>query len=160
MDYDDDSLTRCGLVTFFARSSKNTALESCMITQLTRPVTNTLTHWGIYMADFDQSFINEVFRRLKVNSGSSLDFSHGQLSRTALYVIRQYGADWAPSVSPYQDSTEQRRFRRKLRMLIEQAVSVQGKSTKGVWCRFRLHAINKYSRLESKKIILRISSSL
>jgi hypothetical protein len=115
---------------------------------------------GIYMADFDQSFINEVFRRLKVNSGSSLDFSHGQLSRTALYVIRQYGADWAPSVSPYQDSTEQRRFRRKLRMLIEQAVSVQGKSTKGVWCRFRLHAINKYSRLESKKIILRISSSL
>jgi hypothetical protein len=111
------------------------------------------------MADFDHSFINEVFRRLKVNPGGSMDFSHGQLSRTASYVIRQCGDDWAPRVSPYQEPIAQRKFRRKLRLLIEQAVSVQGKSTKGVWRRFRLHAINKYSRLESKKIISRISST-
>lgn len=112
------------------------------------------------MADFDHSFIDEVFRRLKVNSSVSMDFSHGQLRRTASCVIKQCGYGWVLMVSPHQDIIELIKLRRKIRKLVEQAVSVQGKSTEGVWRRFRLHAINSASRIESKKLISRISSSL
>ena len=110
------------------------------------------------MTNLDQTFIDGLSMRLKVEPGVSMDFSYGQLRRAATFAVKEYGHEWALKVSVVHETREHRFLRRKIRNIVEQAVSAQGKSTVGVWRQFRSHAINIAARLESRKIIRRISS--
>jgi len=109
------------------------------------------------MTNPDQSLIVGLSKRLKVEPGVSLDFSYGQLRRAASFVVKECGHEWALKVSVLHELREHRFLRKKIRNIVEQAVSEQGKSTVGVWRQFRAHAINIASRIESKKVISRIS---
>jgi hypothetical protein len=110
------------------------------------------------MTNLDQTFIDGLTTRLKVEPGLSLDFSYGQLRRAASFAVKECGHEWALKVSVIYELREHRFLRRKIRNIVEQAVSAQGKSTVGVWRQFRTHAINIAARFESRKIISRISS--
>jgi hypothetical protein len=110
------------------------------------------------MTNLDQTFIDGLSKRLKVEPGVSMDFSYGQLRRAASFAVKECGHEWALKVSVVHEIREHRFLRRKIRNIVEQAVSAQGKSTVGVWRQFRSHAINIASKLESRKIISRISS--
>ena len=110
------------------------------------------------MTNLDQIFIDGLSKRLKVEPRLSLDFSYGQLRRAASFAVKECGHEWALKVSVVHEIREHRFLRRKIRNIVEQTVSAQGKSTVGVWRQFRSHAINIAARLESKKIINRISS--
>jgi hypothetical protein len=110
------------------------------------------------MTNLDQTFIDGLSKRLKVEPGVSMDFSYGQLRRAASFAVKECGYEWALKVSVVHEIREHRFLRRKIRNIVEQAVSAQGKSTVGVWRQFRSHAINIASKLESRKIISRISS--
>ncbi len=110
------------------------------------------------MTNADQNLREGLTKRLKVESGVSTDFSYGQLRRAASFVVKECGYEWALKVSVVHELREHRSLRRKIRNILEQAVSAQGKSTNGVWRQFRAHAINIASRVESKNIISRISS--
>ena len=110
------------------------------------------------MTNLDQIFIDGLSKRLKVEPRLSLDFSYGQLRRAASFAVKECGHEWALKVSVVHEIREHRFLRRKIRNIVEQAVSAQGKSTVGVWRQFRAHAINIASRFESRKIISRISS--
>ena len=109
------------------------------------------------MTDADQSLIDGLTKQLKVKPGVSLDFSYGQLLWAARFAVKECGHEWALKVSVVYEIREHRFLRRKIRNIVEQAVSAQGKSTVGVWRQFRAHAINIASRIESKKVISRIS---
>ena len=111
------------------------------------------------MTDADQSLIDGLTKQLKVKPGVSLDFSYGQLLWAARFAVKECGHEWALKVSIIHEPIEYRRLRRKIRNIVEQAVSAQGKSTEGIWRQFRGHAINLASRIETKKIIVRISST-
>ena len=110
------------------------------------------------MTNLDQTFIHGLSKRLKVEPGVSLDFNYGQLRRAASFAVKECGHEWALKVSVVNEIREHRFLRRKIRNIVEQTVSAQGKSTLGVWRQFRSHAINIAARLESRKIISRISS--
>ena len=110
------------------------------------------------MTNLDQIFIDGLSKRLKVEPRLSLDFSYGQLRRAASFAVKECGHEWALKVSVVHEIREHRFLRRKIRNVVEQSVSAQGKSTVGVWRQFRSHAINIASRFESRKIISRISS--
>ena len=110
------------------------------------------------MTNPDQNLIDELSKRLKVEPGVSLDFSYGQLRRAASFAVKECGHDWALKVSVVHELREHRFLRKKIRNIVEQVVSEQGKSTVGVWRQFRAHAINIATRIESKKVISRISS--
>ena len=110
------------------------------------------------MTNLDQTFIDGLSKRLKVEPGLSLDFSYGQLRRAASFAVKECGHEWALKVSVVHEIREHRFLRRKIRNIVEQTVSAQGKSTVGVWRQFSSHAINIAARLESRKIISRISS--
>jgi len=110
------------------------------------------------MTNLDQTFIDGLSKRLKVEPGVSMDFSYGQLRRAASFAVKECGHEWALKVSVVHEIRKHRFLRRKIRNIVEQAVSAQGKSTVGVWRQFRSHAINIASKLESRKIISRISS--
>jgi hypothetical protein len=110
------------------------------------------------MTNPDQSLIDGLTKRLKVEPSVSMDFSYGQLRRAASFVVKECGYEWALKVSVVHELREHRSFRRKIKNIVEQAVIAQGKSKDGVWRQFRAHAINIASRFESKKIISRISS--
>jgi hypothetical protein len=110
------------------------------------------------MTNFDQTFIDGLSKRMKVEPRLSLDFSYGQLRRAASFAVKERGHEWALKVSVIYELREHRFLRRNIRNIVEQAVSDQGKSTVGVWRQFRSHAINIAARLESRKIISRISS--
>ena len=109
------------------------------------------------MTNPDQSLIDGLSKRLKVEPGVSLDFSYGQLRRAASFVVKECGHEWALKVSVVHELRKHRFLRKKIRNIVEQAVSEQGKSTVGVWRQIRAHAINIASRIESKKVISRIS---
>ena len=110
------------------------------------------------MTNSDQSLIDGLSKRLKVEPEVSLDFSYGQLRRAASFAVKECGHEWALKVSVVHELREHRFLRKKIRNIVEQVVSEQGKSTVGVWRQFRAHAINIASRIESKKVISRISS--
>ena len=110
------------------------------------------------MTNLDQTFIDSLAKRLKVEPSVSLDFSYGQLRRAASFAVKECGHEWALKVSVAYELRELRFLRRKIRNIVEQVVSAQGKSTVGVWRQFRTHALNIAARLESRKIISRISS--
>ena len=110
------------------------------------------------MTNPDQSLIDGLTKRLKVEPSVSMDFSYGQLRRAASFVVKECGYEWALKVSVVHELKEHRSLRRKIKNIVEQVVATQGKSTEGVWRQFRAHAINIASRFESKKIISRISS--
>ncbi len=110
------------------------------------------------MTNPDQKLIDGLTKRLKVEPGDSMDFSYGQLRRAASYAVKECGHEWALKVSVVHELSEHRSLRRKIRNIVEQAVSAQGKSTVGVWRQFRAHAINISSKVASQKIISRISS--
>ena len=109
------------------------------------------------MTNLDQTFIDGLSKRLKVEPSVTLDFSYGQLRLAASFAVKECGHEWALKVSVIHEIREHRFLRRKIRNIVEQAVSEQGKSTVGVWRQFRAHAINIASRIESKKVIIRIS---
>ena len=106
----------------------------------------------------DQKLIDGLTKRLKVEPGDSMDFSYGQLRRAASYAAKECGHEWALKVSVVHELSEHRTLRRKIRNIVEQAVTAQGKSPVGVWRQFRAHAINISSKVASQKIISRISS--
>jgi len=110
------------------------------------------------VTNHDQNLNNGLTKRLHVEPGVSMDFSHGQLRRAATFAVKECGYEWALKVSVIREQKEHRSLRRKIRNIVEQVVAAQGKSTEGVWRQFRVHAINIASRFESKKIISRISS--
>ena len=111
------------------------------------------------MSNLNQTTIDGLAKRLKVESSDSLHFSYGQIRRAAFFVVKECGHEWALKVSTVHELRVHRVLRRKIRNVVEQAVSMQGKSTVGIWRQFRSHAIKIASRLESKKIISRISST-
>ena len=111
------------------------------------------------MTDPDQTLIDGLTKRLKIDPDHSLDFSYGQLRRAASFAVEKCSHEWALKFSVVHEPIEHRRLRKKIRNIVEQAVSAQGKSTEGVWRQFRAHAINIAARYESKKIISRISSA-
>ena len=110
------------------------------------------------MTNLDQTFIDGLSKRLKVEPGVSMDFSYGQLRRAASFAVKECSHEWALKVSVVHELREHRFLRRKIRNIVEQAVSAQGKSTVGVWRQFRSHAVNIAARFESRKIISRIST--
>jgi hypothetical protein len=110
------------------------------------------------VANPDQTLIDGIVKRLKVDTSISMNFSYGQLRRAASFAVKECGYEWALKVSIVREPVEHRRLRQKIRNIVEQAVSTQGKSTEGVWRQFRSHAISIASRFESRKIISRISS--
>ena len=111
------------------------------------------------MTNLDQTFIDGLSKRLKVEPGVSMDFSYGQLRRAVSFAVKECGHEWALKVPVVYEPIELRRLRRKIRNIVEQVVSEQGKSTEGIWRQFRAHAINVASRIETKNIIVRISST-
>jgi len=111
------------------------------------------------MTKNDQSLIDGLTKRLKVEPAISKNFRHGQLRLAAYFSVKECGHEWALKVPVVYEPIEQRRLRRKIRNIVEQVVSEQGKSTEGIWRQFRAHAINLASRIETKKIIVRISST-
>lgn len=111
------------------------------------------------MTVLNQNTIKEIIKRLTIDTSISSNFSYGQLRRAASFTVKECGYEWALKVSVVNESIEHRRLRKKIRSIVEQAVSSQGKSTDGVWRQFRAHAINIATKFESKKIIARISST-
>ena len=103
------------------------------------------------MTNLDQTFIDGLSKRLKVEPGVSMDFSYGQLRRAVSFAVKECGHEWALKVSVIYELREHRFLRRKIRNIAEQAVSAQGKSTVGVWRQFRTHALNIAARFESRK---------
>lgn len=110
------------------------------------------------MTNFNQTFIDGLTKRLKMEPGLSLGFSYGQLRLAASLAVKECEHDWALKVSVVHELIEHRFLRKKIRNIVEQVVFEQGKSTVGVWRQFRAHAINIATRIESKKVISRISS--
>jgi hypothetical protein len=113
---------------------------------------------GVEMISPDQTLIDGLTKRLKVDPSVTMDFSYGQLRRAASFAVKECGHEWALKVSVVHEKIEHRRLRGKIRNILEQALTAQGKSTAGVWRQFRVHAIHFASKIESKKIISRISS--
>ena len=70
------------------------------------------------MTNQDQNLINGLTKRLKVEPGVSIDFSHGQLRRAATFAVKDCGYEWALKVSVIHELKEHRSVREKLRILL------------------------------------------
>ena len=67
------------------------------------------------MTNPDQSLIDGLTKRLKVEPSVSMDFSYGQLRRAASFVVKECGYEWALKVSVVHELREHRSFRRKIK---------------------------------------------
>jgi len=107
--------------------------------------------------DLSQNTIDGIEQRLKIKTDGCMDFKYGQLRIAASFTVKECGHQWALRTPPWLESKENRKLRGKIRTVVEQSASNQGKSTKAIWYKFRLHSLKKAGMYGSQGILKKIS---
>ena len=112
------------------------------------------------ICELDQHVIEGIRKRLLIDQFVSKAFNHGQIRRAASFVVRECGYEWALSnISGELSSGQKVMLRRKIRRIVENVVTSQGKIKTGVWHQFRAHARRIACGIESRVILKRIALS-
>ena len=112
------------------------------------------------ICELDQHVIEGIRKRLLIDQFVSKAFNQGQIRRAASFVVRECGYEWVLSnISGELTSVQKVMLRIKIRRVVENVVTSQGKIKTGVWRQFRAHARRIAFGIESRVVLRRIALS-